>query len=121
MDEINLYEKLCLKFCPYCKPVKNSELACMGRLVVERFIKEGREIPFEKSEKILDAAIEETLMQNMCIACPFYKDACDFIQQKEKSLPCGGFVLLGHLLKANIVTIDNIKDMVFFKKRRGYG
>lgn len=121
MDEINLYEKLCLKFCPYCKPVKKKDLACMGFLILERLLRKGNEIPFERFDKKMDIINKETLVQNMCIACPFYKDACDFIQQKEKSLPCGGFMLLGHLLKANIITIDNIKDMVFFKKRRGYG
>jgi hypothetical protein len=100
-----------LNFCPYYKPAKSDQLACMGFIVVERFIKQRREVPFEKSYKLLDKATEEKLVHNMCIACPFYENDCDFIQQKENSMPCGGFTLLGHLLEAHIITIDNIKDM----------
>jgi hypothetical protein len=111
MSEIDLHEKLCLNFCSYYKPAKSDRLACMGFLVVERLIKQGMEVPFKKSYKMLDKATEENLAHNMCTACPFYKSDCDFIQQKENSLPCGGFILLGHLLEAHIVTIDNIKGM----------
>jgi hypothetical protein len=110
MNEINLDERLCLNFCPYYKPSKNDELACMGFLVVETLIERGKKITFDTSEKKLNAVTEETLMQNMCIDCPFYEDDCDFIQQKEKSLPCGGFTLLGNLLEANIIGIDDIKS-----------
>jgi hypothetical protein len=111
MAEIDLHEKLCLNFCPYYKPTKSDRLACMGFIVVDRFIKQGMEIPFEKSHKMINKATGEKLAHNMCITCPFRESDCDFIQQKENSLPCGGFTLLGHLLEAHIITIDNIKDM----------
>ncbi len=103
MKDISLDKKLCLNFCSYYKPGKTNELACMGFLVLERLLKKGKEIPFDKSEKILDAITEKTLVQIMCVFCPFYKSNCDFIQQKGKSLPCGGFLLLGHLLERNII------------------
>ncbi len=110
VNEINLDERLCLNFCPYYKPAKNDKLACMGFLVVETLIERGGEITFDASKKKLNAVTEEKLMQNLCIVCPFYEDDCDFIQQKEKSLPCGGFTLLGNLLEANIIGIDDIKS-----------
>ena len=108
MKGINLEEKLCLNFCPYYKPGKMNELACMGFLVLERLIKKGKEIAFEKSDKKLYAATERTLIQHMCIRCSFYESDCDFIQKKEKALPCGGFILLGHLLETKIIAIDDI-------------
>ncbi|OGW41199.1 MAG: hypothetical protein A2Y97_11410 [Nitrospirae bacterium RBG_13_39_12] len=108
---MNLNEKLCLNYCPFYKPSKNEELACVGFLIVERLIKKGRAVPFEKYSNKLDKAVDERLMQNICPVCSFYKNECDFIQKKEKSSPCGGFILLGHLLKANIFTIENIKEV----------
>lgn len=103
-----LKRELCMNLCPYYKPSKNNELACRGFLVIERLIKEGREIPLEKSDKRLDDATEKILIQNMCITCSFHENDCDFIQHKGKFLPCGGFILLGHLLEANIIAIDDI-------------
>ena len=72
----------------------------------------------------------------MCIACPFYENDCDFIiksslspfskggqggiinskeglSDKEKHPPpCGGFMLLGHLLRKKIIGIDDIKNII---------
>jgi len=111
MKDISLHKKLCANFCQYYKPSKNEDLACMGFLIVERMLKEGMDIPFDKSERILDPATEGTLIQNVCVLCPFYESDCDFVKQRGKSLPCGGFVLLGHLLEEKVITVDNVKDM----------
>lgn len=111
MKEIKLKEKLCLNFCPYYKPVKTNELACMGFLILERLLKKGKKIPFDKSAKILNGITEATLVQNMCVFCPFHESDCDFIQKKEKALPCGGFIFLGHLLETNIISIDDINNI----------
>jgi len=110
MDEIK--KELCQKFCPYYKPSKNDELACMGFFVVERLLKKGKKILFDRSKKKLDAVTQEILIQNMCTACPFYENDCDFVRQKEESLPCGGLILLGHLLEKNIISIDDIKNII---------
>ncbi|MEW6002502.1 MAG: hypothetical protein AB1638_07645 [Nitrospirota bacterium] len=108
MKKLNLNEKLCRHFCPYYKPTKDNRLACRGFIVVERLIREERKISFEKSDKILDMKTKETLVRHVCLQCPFYRDDCDFISGKEKSFPCGGFILLGHLLETNIIDIDDI-------------
>jgi len=105
--EMALDKRLCLHFCPYYKPTKSEELACLGFLVVERLIKEGKEITFKTSGKILNHTTEEALVQNMCTSCSFYEGDCDFIQNRD-SPPCGGFTLLGHLLEVNVITIANI-------------
>jgi len=112
VKDISLVENLCLNFCPYYKPLKKDELACMGFLVVEKLLKKGEKILFDKSKKKLDAVTQEILIQNMCTACPFYENDCDFVRQKEESLPCGGLILLGHLLEKNIISIDDIKNII---------
>jgi len=104
--EISLANRLCLHFCPYYKPTKREELACLGFLVVERLIKEGKEVAF-KTSKNLNHTIEEALVHNMCTSCSFYGGDCDFIQNSD-SPPCGGFTLLRHLLEVNVITIADI-------------
>jgi hypothetical protein len=120
MSEINLRKKLCRNFCPYYKPSKKEELSCKGFQIIERLINKGLEIPFRKSDRPLDTATERTLIQHMCVVCPFYIKDCDFTMQysidKKKvspqtCSPCGGFIFLGHLIESNIITIDNIDDV----------
>lgn len=111
MSKINLREKLCLHLCPHYKPSKKEELACKGYLIVERFVEEGREIPFVKSDKLIDAVTERMLRQHLCSTCSFYESDCDFAQQQEGAFPCGGFLLLGKLIEEHILSIDNMKDI----------
>lgn len=114
MKDIKLDKKFCLNFCPYYKPSKGKELACMGFIVIERLIENGKEIPFDRynvpaqASQMIDAVTEEALIQNMCMVCSFYEGDCDFILHKWQSRPCGGFTFLGHLLKAHIVVVDDI-------------
>lgn len=86
----------------------------MGFIAVERLTESGKDISFEETDKILAVETEEVLKKFLCVNCPFYKSDCDFVQQKEKSSPCGGFILLGHLLEKNIITIDNITCVINF-------
>ncbi len=111
MSDINLREKLCLQFCPYYKPSKNEELACKGFLVVKGLIKEGKEIPFIKSDKLFESDTEKILRENLCIPCLYYESDCDYAQEEEGAYPCGGFLLLGKLLETQVLSVDNIKDI----------
>jgi hypothetical protein len=106
-----LRAELCSRFCSYYKPGKKEDLACKGFLVIEGLIKRGLHIPFSVQEKKLDSAIPESLLHILCATCPFFEDGCDFVQQKKKSSPCGGFILLSYLLETNNLTIDNIRDV----------
>jgi hypothetical protein len=111
MEEVNLKKELCLRFCSYYKPSKDNKIACKGYTVLKKLLQKGNRIPFKKPEGKINASTEKLLRENMCIGCPFYKEDCDFIQQEEESLPCGGFILLAHLLEEDFVTIDNIRDI----------
>jgi hypothetical protein len=112
MKNSELNKKLCENFCSYYKPSKDSELACMGFIVIKRLIESGREIPFDKSGQVSDIAAGEKLVQNMCASCAFYESDCDFILKEGKALPCGGFILLELLIARHIVAIDDVKNII---------
>jgi hypothetical protein len=110
MNKTDIQSKLCRPFCKYYKPAKKEELACMGFLVIEKLMQEGREIPFEVFKEKMYLLTEEMLTQNLCVLCPFYEEDCDFVQHKG-SAPCGGFLLLGRLFDTKVISIDNIRDV----------
>jgi len=112
MDRAELSKNLCAKFCSYYKPWRDEELACMGFLVIERLIKAGQEIPFEKGGEKAGSLTEDALIQGMCKACPFYESDCDFIEKSRNALPCGGFILLGQLTESGVISIDGIRDIL---------
>ncbi|MEW6569640.1 MAG: hypothetical protein AB1390_00475 [Nitrospirota bacterium] len=56
--------------------------------------------------------IKDEIVSIVCLACPFHEKDCDFMERKEKSLPCGGFIALSLLLEKGYVTVDNIKDII---------
>jgi hypothetical protein len=108
----NLQEILCKQFCRYYKPAGTENLACKGFLVIEAFMKKGKKIPFQKTETQLCPQTEGTLIGTLCITCPFYENDCDFVRQKKDCSPCGGFTLLRSLLGKNIISIDDIKNII---------
>jgi hypothetical protein len=128
---------LCEKFCPYYKPAKDESLACLGFLIIERLISRGVKITSEKTDRTIDPADSERLLNDMCVRCPFFDNDCDFAmvsrsnrmretassplqkgsegQCSEKGCipsPCGGFTLLGYLLGGNTINIDDIKKLI---------
>lgn len=106
----SIVKNLCKKHCKYYKPSKDNELACKGFTVIEKLIKNGKEISFNKAEKKLNASTEKKLIEGMCMICSFYEDGCDFAEQKRNALPCGGFILLGYLVESGVISIDDIKN-----------
>ena len=102
---------LCPNFCAYYKPGKNEELACEGFLAVGRLIEKGQKVPLGKRPPSPSSpASAAGLREVLCRACPFHEADCDFILTNGKAAPCGGFVLLSHLLEAGDITLDEIKS-----------
>lgn len=102
-----LKQTLCLNYCVYFKPGKDEGLACRGYVVVEKLMRSGKVIAFERSGKKPDVATNESLVQKMCMICDFHEHDCDFMQDR-RSPPCGGFVLLLKLLSSETITLEDI-------------
>jgi len=103
-----LRDNLCRNFCSYYKPLKAEGLACRGFILIEKLINGGKKITFRKFDGKISGETEKMLSHNMCRRCSFFDNGCDFAEQKEGALPCGGFILLGHMLEADTITIDDI-------------
>ena len=54
-----------------------------------------------------DAALDDAdLVRLICSDCPFYKEG------EDEELECGAFMLLRHLLRRKVVTVQGILDAV---------
>lgn len=54
-----------------------------------------------------DAALSDAdLVRLICSDCPFYKEG------EDEELECGAFMLLRHLLRSKVVTVQGILDAV---------
>ena len=107
-------KRLCRKFCAFYKETKTEDLSCQGFVTVEKIIRQGRQLPFDtvdKTDRKISKEIEQFLIQEICNMCPFFENDCDFIQYGWKSTPCGGYIFLGELIKRQIISVDNIRDM----------
>jgi hypothetical protein len=108
----DIQRNLCQEFCSYYKPSSKDNIDCKGFLVIEKLLKRGRKIPFDKTDEKPSDAIQGELIREMCIACPFYENDCDFVEKKKDAPPCGGFMLLANLLEKNIISIDDIQNII---------
>jgi hypothetical protein len=103
---------ICMNFCSYYKPDKTEDLACRGFTVIEELMKKGYPISLEKRAGAVSPTVSEILSARLCPACPFRIDGCDFASGQRPAQPCGGFLLLGHLIGSGIVHIDDLVDIV---------
>jgi len=107
---MELEQSLCRGFCFYYKPSKREELACGGYRMVERLIRHGKKISFERSGKAFGAETVDALEEALCRSCPFFTYDCDFAVNREAP-PCGGYLLIGQLLESRTVSLDDLRDM----------
>jgi len=106
-NNLPIEQALCSRFCAYYKPGKNEELACQGYAVVERLIQADRVIPFERDVEVPRQALNEALVQRMCMVCEFHEHDCDYMQDRTAPA-CGGFVLIAQLLATNALKIEEV-------------
>ncbi len=110
MENKLLQQDLCENFCAYYKPGKDETLACLGYLLLQWLQEKDNNISFEKRDRQPSPSGAEVLVDNICRICPFFDGDCDFVLHTEGSVPCGGFVLLGHLFDENRVSVDDIRN-----------
>jgi hypothetical protein len=111
MEKDAIIESVCVKHCRYYRPSKDEALACRGFFLVQRLLQKGKKITFPEVMNGLSPHTEETLVGNLCVACPFFPDDCDFSLKKDGSFPCGGFLVLGSLIEAGGISIDDIRNI----------
>lgn len=117
MEGKPLQERLCRKFCRYYKPSKDESLACMGYLVVESLLKDRNTLPLPSAVERQSASLEKMLVGLMCSRCPFFEDGCDFVKAVAGSSPCGGFVVLCHIVGTQELSFDDIERTVDLMKQ----
>ncbi len=102
---------LCEQHCSYYKPGKNETMACEGFAVVRRLIEQGRDLPLgRRAPGSESTGSQSALRKTLCARCGFREADCDFILTGGKALPCGGFVVLRHLLDEGKVAIEEIEE-----------
>ena len=105
----NLVKTLCLPYCHYYKPGRNEELLCRGAVVVQRLMESGRSLSVrENPHQGIDCEHREVVTRKVCGPCEFREQDCDFAQDRAAS-PCGGFALLLRLLKAGVITSEDLR------------
>jgi hypothetical protein len=102
---------LCVNFCRYYKPGRNEELECQGFVVVHGLITKGRKLSQERPGIAVrpDELTLEGLKGRVCSACAFREADCDFALSGGTAVPCGGFVLLSHLLGSGELKLEEIE------------
>jgi hypothetical protein len=111
MEKDAIIKGVCVKHCRYYKPSKDEALSCRGFLVIEHLLQQGKEITCGEQRISVGPHTEETLVGNLCVSCPFSPDDCDFRLKKKGSSPCGGFLVLGRLIEAGGISIDDIRNI----------
>jgi hypothetical protein len=104
---------LCRNFCKYYKPGKNENLACQGFVVVHRLIGKGKQLSQAKPQRtaVPDVKTVEGLKGRVCGACSFHESDCDFVLSGGTASPCGGYVLLFHLLGNGDLTLEELEEI----------
>jgi hypothetical protein len=102
-----LEQSVCSQYCTYYKPDKDEALACRGYAVVEKFLREGKSLVLDGHRRDFEPDTAELIVKALCTSCDFFEHDCDFMQNRA-ARPCGGLVLLTQLLKAGMITIDDI-------------
>lgn len=113
-----LRDNLCGTFCSFYKPLKQEETTCLGYQAVAWLLESGRAVTFVRRDELRSSASAALLSADLCPACPFYRDDCDYAAGKEKAPPCGGFLLLSQLLCSGAVSIDDIRKFGLNLRRK---
>ena len=111
MEKNDLQALLCSRLCNYYKPGKDEKLGCQGFLVTAELIKKHKNLRLPEASGIPAPDIQDDLIRHVCGVCPFHEHDCDFYEHREGVSPCGGLIFLGMLLREQLVTVDNIRDI----------
>lgn len=101
---------VCEHYCSWYKPGRNEEFECQGSVVVHRLLDRGSRFgPGRPRSPMMKPAPAEALRETVCRTCSFSASDCDYAGQCGDALPCGGFILLSHLLDEGATSLDEIR------------
>ncbi len=106
-------EYICRPYCLYFTDGEKEEMACRGAQVMHELVCNNRldlqKMPPLRKEPSLWEHYRCELSSYICAQCSFRAEDCDFQSAGPEagSEPCGGFILLAHLLANNLLTIGS--------------
>ncbi|MBI5376623.1 MAG: hypothetical protein HZA77_14410 [Candidatus Schekmanbacteria bacterium] len=122
MKNREIVKVLCLPYCSFYKEGKEEMLCLCAELLMMILESDKRELVLnvllsKGSEKRPDEKVyyhDRQSLEHLCSKCGFYITECDFTDPDFKgySNPCGGFMAIMKLLKAQAVSWDEIVSVV---------
>lgn len=118
MDKVDFQDRICRPYCMFFVEGEKEEMACLGARVAERLLAAGRidtahVNAAEKNRSVWEARRQD-LGEILCKKCEFRAEDCDFQSPQPAAdlEPCGGYIVLAHLLENRIIDQADIKDVL---------
>lgn len=114
MHKTDFKDYICRPLCIFFSEDEKEEMACLGARAAARLYENGTIDPGELHAVIKDRDAWEKhradLGNILCHACEFCAEDCDFQSPapSEDLEPCGGYILLSHLLEQNAIRIRDV-------------
>ena len=111
-NDPDLTEAVCRRFCRFFRPGSKEDLSCAGynffrdRVGGVRLREWMAAVDPARPWRPADQAVAAMAL---CGECAFRAEACDFQAQPRRAdaVPCGGYLLLCHLLSAKVPGLDD--------------
>lgn len=117
MSKIDIQDFICRPFCRFFKEGEKEEMECMGAVMIEDLIKNGKlridAIPSGEKDTSLWKKRNPFLVKEVCSRCEFRIDGCDYMSDNPPpdAEPCGGNILLSLLLINEIIRAEDLKKL----------
>lgn len=120
MDCEKAEKTVCRDLCVYHKPDRTEEERCRGFTLARNMFMKDAPALLESDPQFDPTFSKDLLYENICAACPFLVDGCDFTDPDgpEDCLPCGGMVLLSRLLNKGAIDQDQIIQANILEKAK---
>ncbi|MFP3980397.1 MAG: hypothetical protein ACLFUY_03305 [Desulfobacterales bacterium] len=118
MDKVDFQDRICRPFCMFFVEGEKEEMACLGARVAQRLLVAGRIDAAHVNAAVKSRSVWEARRQDLgevlCGKCEFRAEDCDFQspQPADDLEPCGGYIVLAHLLENRRIQTADIKDVL---------
>ncbi len=111
MGKLDFIDYICRPYCLFFREGEKEDMACLGAQVAKRLAENARFDPktvggFDaQASPWRDRHLDEALFSHVCRKCDFLAADCEYREENppEDAVPCGGLILLAHLLAHNII------------------